>query len=910
MANSPPTSSSTITPSRRYRYSRSSTASVTQLLSDSCNSLLQRFRRHPSERPEKKANVLPNTRLNELSPCEENSNMSHKSTFSDRAKKQSNNPSTTTSSGSSLTTSALDRLRYNLSPVTSYYKPLMKSFTRRDESPSKKKDEVDRDKTPKAEEKMSTISRLESKYSDVLGRRRYKEQREQEDRDKTLEPDRIPFAPLTRSATTILSSGAISKKESTPYRLNRNYSDRKPIPSTSSSTYKPRSELNPLQTNSSSGFAIPKTNYYESPTMKHKDSVYDIYGTRLPNSNRFNDYEQLSLNTKSGYYEGRDKENTFKSKYEPSRLYAELNNNETFSRDRNIPHYQKDYRRTATTNFNTYNDSLLDTPSTSSGYRGRNMISANRYAPEKSVDYHRSQTKKFFDSEKSSVLRNMNDDEPVKSEAVKEREARRKEIQGLIAKYAQIDDIFLRAIDSDTASNDTTNARSSMSNHYNSLNSTRPNGGLLDDSTSDSLLQKNVAAAVGYSPYPYPQTSRKTSYLPLSKTQSVSSISSANRTRIPKTLPTFALKSPTIQDDADGHLIYRTGDILHNRYKIMATLGEGTFGRVVKVKDMQMDYYMALKIIKNVEKYREAAKLEINALEKISQRDPNCEHLCVKMLDWFDFHGHMCIAFEMLGLSVFDFLRENNYEPYPLDHVRHMAYQLCYSVKFLHDNRLTHTDLKPENILFVDSEYSTCYNHKKSREIRKVKCTDVRLIDFGSATFDHEHHSTIVSTRHYRAPEVILELGWSQPCDVWSIGCIMFELYLGITLFQTHDNREHLAMMERILGTIPYRMARKTKTKYFYHGKLNWDEKSSAGRYVRDHCKPLNRYLMSDCEEHLELFDLIKKMLEYEPSQRITLGEALRHPFFSRLPPHQRVMEKGQTTSTSSSRERSHSLSR
>lgn len=122
-----------------------------------------------------------------------------------------------------------------------------------------------------------------------------------------------------------------------------------------------------------------------------------------------------------------------------------------------------------------------------------------------------------------------------------------------------------------------------------------------------------------------------------------------------------------------------------------------------------------------------------------------------------------------------------------------MGYQLCYSVKFLHDNRLTHTDLKPENILFVDSEYTTSFNHKKvrqhilfcillfrfdeyffgflqSREVRKVKCTDVRLIDFGSATFDHEHHSTIVSTRHYRAPEVILELGWSQPCDVWSIG--------------------------------------------------------------------------------------------------------------------------------------------
>jgi len=111
------------------------------------------------------------------------------------------------------------------------------------------------------------------------------------------------------------------------------------------------------------------------------------------------------------------------------------------------------------------------------------------------------------------------------------------------------------------------------------------------------------------------------------------------------------------------------------------------------------------------------------------------------MIDWFDYHGHMCIVFEMLGLSVFDFLvsgllkqkwtintlivfflqRENNYEPYPLDQVRHMAYQLCYSVKFLHDNRLTHTDLKPENILFVDSDYTSHYNHKIVSRDKQLK---------------------------------------------------------------------------------------------------------------------------------------------------------------------------------------------
>ncbi|XP_074655990.1 serine/threonine-protein kinase Doa-like isoform X3 [Tubulanus polymorphus] len=374
-------------------------------------------------------------------------------------------------------------------------------------------------------------------------------------------------------------------------------------------------------------------------------------------------------------------------------------------------------------------------------------------------------------------------------------------------------------------------------------------------------------------------------------------------------------RAPSIEDDSDGHLIYKTGDLLQARYEVIRTLGEGTFGRVIHVKDRQkngMD--VALKVIKNVTKYREAAKLEINVLEKLQDKDPEGKNLCVHMMDWFDYHGHMCLAFDMLGLSVFDFLKDNNYYPYKLHQVRHIAYQLCYSVRFLHRLKLTHTDLKPENILFVDSDYDTVYNSKKKKDVRFVKNTDIRLIDFGSATFDHEHHSTIVSTRHYRAPEVILELGWSQPCDTWSIGCIIFELYTGYTLFQTHDNLEHLAMMERILGSIPYRMAKKSKTGYYWHGRLDWDATTTAGRYVRENCKPFYRYMMNDSKEHRNLFDLIEKMLEYDPSQRLSLDESLQHPFFDPLPSHQRlegalVAKNGNPTS-SSSRERSHSLSR
>jgi CDC-like kinase len=129
----------------------------------------------------------------------------------------------------------------------------------------------------------------------------------------------------------------------------------------------------------------------------------------------------------------------------------------------------------------------------------------------------------------------------------------------------------------------------------------------------------------------------------------------------------------------------------------------------------------------------------------------------------------------------------------------------------MHDNKLTHTDLKPENVLFVTNDWfiecvavaqapaSPASVGKKS--VRRMRDTRVKLIDFGSATFEWEHHSSIVSTRHYRAPEVILEVGWSHPCDVWSIGCIIFELYhVSLLLTQIIKN---LFTLSRMLSSLP-----------------------------------------------------------------------------------------------------------
>ncbi|KAM6077319.1 dual specificity protein kinase CLK1 isoform 2-T4 [Theristicus caerulescens] len=379
-------------------------------------------------------------------------------------------------------------------------------------------------------------------------------------------------------------------------------------------------------------------------------------------------------------------------------------------------------------------------------------------------------------------------------------------------------------------------------------------------------------------------------------------------------------RSRSVEDDEEGHLICQSGDVLSARYEIVATLGEGAFGKVVECIDHKAaDRHVAVKIVKNVDRYSEAAHAEIQVLGHLNASDPSNTYRCVRMLEWFEYHGHVCIVFELLGLSTYDFIKENGFLPFRLDHIRQMAYQICKSVNFLHMNQLTHTDLKPENILFVASDYVEQYNPKlvgccplptapsptawvylvtaahcvsfQKCDERTLKNPDIKIVDFGSATYDDEYHSTLVSTRHYRAPEVILALGWSQPCDVWSIGCILMEYYLGFTVFPTHNSKEHLAMMERILGPLPDHMIKKTrKRKYFRQNRLDWDEHSSAGRYVSRRCKPLKAFMTCRNSDHENLFDLIQKMLEYDPAKRITLEEALKHPFFFPLKQQKRTL--------------------
>ncbi|CAH9106253.1 unnamed protein product [Cuscuta epithymum] len=353
------------------------------------------------------------------------------------------------------------------------------------------------------------------------------------------------------------------------------------------------------------------------------------------------------------------------------------------------------------------------------------------------------------------------------------------------------------------------------------------------------------------------------------------------------------LSPPKRDDNHEGHYVFSLGENLTPRYKILNKMGQGTFGRVLECWDRQTRDFVAIKVIRSIEKYRKAAMAEVDVLHRLSENDTAYSH-CVQILDWFDYRNHICIVFEKLGPSLYDVLKRNRYCPLPVDLVQDFARQLLESVTYMHHLRLVHTDLKPENILLVSSESVMLPSFKRSSVDTSVKClpksSAIKVIDFGSTVFDDRIHNSIASTRHYRAPEIILGLGWTYPCDLWSVGCILVELCTGESLFQTHDNLEHLAMMERVLGPLPDHMvqqANRGAEKYFKRSRLNWPQGAVSRESIRsvkklDRLQDLVLRQVESSRSSLSssLIDLLQGLLKFDPSKRLTAKEALNHPFF------------------------------
>lgn len=379
-------------------------------------------------------------------------------------------------------------------------------------------------------------------------------------------------------------------------------------------------------------------------------------------------------------------------------------------------------------------------------------------------------------------------------------------------------------------------------------------------------------------------------------------------------------KRQKVTDD-DGFYIAEPGEYFANgRFKILSLLGQGTFGKVIKALDLTTNETVAIKIIRAIPKYREASKIELRILTTLKNADPENLNNCIHLREVLDYENHICIITDLLDISLYEFLQNNKFKPFPGSQIQAITRQLIRSIAFLHDLKLIHTDLKPENILLTSSDFL------KFKKNKILKNPLINVIDFGSAIFNDEYHSELVSTRHYRAPEIVLGIGWSFPCDLWSLGCILVELVTGEALFKTHENLEHLAIMEKVIGEkIPISIIKKIKNKEFldyfkstngsnhYNYLLNYPKKSTQQKSI-DFVKSLKRLDLLICSKlklkisinmndsfqknwdknrlknkslNFEVFqfwfyfiDLVKKLLKFDPNQRINAIDAMNHPWW------------------------------
>lgn len=127
-----------------------------------------------------------------------------------------------------------------------------------------------------------------------------------------------------------------------------------------------------------------------------------------------------------------------------------------------------------------------------------------------------------------------------------------------------------------------------------------------------------------------------------------------------------------------AHLLTTITDIHPDQ--ILKLLGQGTFGKVVEAFDRKKGSRCAIKVIRSVQKYRDASRIELRVLSTLASNDRSNRNKCIHLRDCFDFRNHICIVTDLYGQSVFDFLKSNQFVPFPSTHIQTFARQLFTSV--------------------------------------------------------------------------------------------------------------------------------------------------------------------------------------------------------------------------------------
>ena len=244
-----------------------------------------------------------------------------------------------------------------------------------------------------------------------------------------------------------------------------------------------------------------------------------------------------------------------------------------------------------------------------------------------------------------------------------------------------------------------------------------------------------------------------------------------------------AAQSSSSSVDGDYTLTQHEELVSQNKanYEVLEFLGRGTFGQVVKCWKKGTKDIVAIKILKNHPSYQRQGQIEVQILSRLMQENAE-KYNFVKAYEFFNHKNHTCIVFEMLEQNLYDFLKAQNFRPMPLRYIRPITQQVLCALLKLKQLGLIHADLKPENIMLVEPE----------NQPFKVK-----VIDFGSASHVSKTvPATYLQSRYYRAPEIILGLNYNESIDMWSLGCVIAELFLGWPLYPGASEYDQVIMSQ------------------------------------------------------------------------------------------------------------------
>uniref|UniRef100_A0A673YQ56 non-specific serine/threonine protein kinase n=1 Tax=Salmo trutta TaxID=8032 RepID=A0A673YQ56_SALTR len=356
---------------------------------------------------------------------------------------------------------------------------------------------------------------------------------------------------------------------------------------------------------------------------------------------------------------------------------------------------------------------------------------------------------------------------------------------------------------------------------------------------------------------------------------------------------TSTTKSSNSHSEGDYQLVQH--EILcsvSNSYEVLEFLGRGTFGQVAKCWKRGTNEIVAIKILKNHPSYVRQGQIEVSILSRLSTENAD-EFNFVRSYECFQHKNHTCLVFEMLEQNLYDFLKHSKFSPLLLKSIRPVLQQVATALMKLKSLGLIHADLKPENIMLVDP----------LRQPYRVK-----VIDFGSASHVSKAVcSTYLQSRYYRAPEIILGLPFCEAIDMWSLGCVIAELFLGWPLYPGASEYGQIRYISQTQGLpAEYLLSAGTKTSRFFNRgpdssyplwRLKTPSEHEAELGIKS--KEARKYIFNCLDDMMqvnmtslvgtdvlaekadrrEFIDLLKKMLTLDADKRITPMKTLNHPF-------------------------------